>query len=164
MKLTEKELISEIENRFQMLITISGLYSAILYNFFHLNDAANSDHIFLQSSTLIVYYILAWVLFEVTKKYLDAIWLKWFNVVLIVTIVSFISPMAIATANVQTLVFWQQILLYLSSWVQLATAVATILFPVVMVFFQDKLRDFEMKKSFVRVFKKISTRKPVHNL
>ena len=126
---SREQIISEIQIRYQILITVSGFYSVILYNFFHLNDTTNSDLIFLQVSAFIVYYTFDWLCFELMKNKADVKHLKYLSLAIVFLIGSFLPAMGMAVGNQVVMPFWEQILFFTCNSIEVTAFVALAVLP-----------------------------------
>lgn len=77
----KNELITTIENKLQLLITISIFLPALFFSFFKAvgEQDTNSNNIFLKASTLIIVYLLSYLAFAVSKKFIEEKWLNYLD-------------------------------------------------------------------------------------
>jgi magnesium-transporting ATPase (P-type) len=90
--------VTEIQNRLQLIITIAIFFSAVVYNFFNIYDKTKSDSVALSYGILVVFYLLAYFLFEIRKNKIVANRLKIINVLMLVGVVMFSIPILYMTS------------------------------------------------------------------
>ncbi len=87
-----KELISEIRNRIQFLVTIAIFFSGVLYYFFNVFDKNNASRIALQYALIVIFYLLSYFFFELFKNKINKTFLAFINVLTLLGVVVFIIP------------------------------------------------------------------------
>lgn len=75
-----KDLIGEIRQRIQFVVTISIFYTAILYHWFNIYDKAKSDKMVISYTALVGFYLIAYIIFEIEKNKIQYIFLKIINI------------------------------------------------------------------------------------
>jgi hypothetical protein len=123
-------LTDRIENRLQLVLTISIFFPAILYSFFKFvgEPDQSSNSIFLKASTLIIAYLLDYLLFVLLKNFISSGWLKLINILVLLGIASFVTPLIFATSGYATLPIILAELLRASNLLPSILAIAIFLF------------------------------------
>lgn len=96
-------LIGDVKSKFYLLIAIASFFPTVLYSFFQINAADQSNNIFLKASSLVIYYLISYIYFEVIKNRTSTKWIKWLDVLLLIAIASFILPLVFASSDIKTL-------------------------------------------------------------
>jgi hypothetical protein len=109
----KEKLVSDIQSRLQLALTLSIFFPAILYSFFKFvgEQEQSASHIFLQASSLIVIYMLNYVAFEFWKDRLAEKWLRRLNWLALGCIASFIVPVMFTVYSGATMPIWLSYLL-----------------------------------------------------
>lgn len=96
-----KEFIKEIENRLQLVITISIFFLAIISYFFKSRgaDEVRVNEIVLSYGIILVFYLLNYILFEIFRLKIKEVFLKWINWSLLFGIAVFIFPISVFCAR-----------------------------------------------------------------
>ena len=126
-KLQEK-LIGDVQSRLQLALTLSIFFPAILYSFFKFvgEQEQSSSQIFLKASSLIVVYMLNYVVFELLKNRLAEKWLVRLNWLALGCVASFIVPVAFTVYSGATMPIWLSYLLKAALIFQAFVAIATL--------------------------------------
>lgn len=120
-----EKLIAQIESRLNLIITISVLFSTLLYSFFRFvgeNETA-SNSITLQAGSLAVAFIINYLVFALAKHRIAERWLWWLDLFLLATIACFILPLIVITSKQVKLPFYEGLGLIASSYLTDAFAV-----------------------------------------
>lgn len=105
--------MADIEARLQLALTLGIFFPAALYSFFKFvgEQEQSASHIFLQASSLIVFYILNYVSFELVKHRLNEQRLLRLNVIALTCVASFVVPVIFTVYSGATMPLWLSYLL-----------------------------------------------------
>ena len=125
-----KEVLSEIESRLQLVITMAMFFPTLIYAFFKFAGEAEqqTNETVLAFSTSVATYLISYILFQLFKrKFKSALFLKWLNSLLLIGIVTFIPIILFLTVSKAiTLTFFSG-LYFLASLFAMAMAPVVVL-------------------------------------
>ncbi len=110
---SHQNLIVEIQNRIQFLVTIAIFFTVVLSYFFNIYDKSNANRVALSYVGVVAVYLLTYLCFEISRSKIKTNCLKIINIITFISIGTFLLPiiyLSLIVARPSTLLFIMQTL------------------------------------------------------